>query len=54
MRLRLLAQTCVAQSLTSANPGLVLLKLKYFIFWYGLLSLSFRVYYTVTVKKAFL
>ena len=31
-------QTCVARSLTSINPGLVLLKLKYFIFWYGLLS----------------
>ena len=38
MRLRLIAETCVARNFTSGNPVLVLLKLKYLIFWYGLLS----------------
>ena len=54
MRLRLLAQTCVARSLTSANPGLVLLKLKYFIFWYVLLSLLSCVLHVYRKKGLFI
>ena len=52
--LRLLAQTCVARSLTSANPGLVLLKLKYFIFWCALPSFLSCVLHVYRKKGLFI